>query len=950
MTRKKRIISIAAAAVIAAASVGIAFTQPPVQAKASETIFPSDFKGWYALPENSGSAAVGLDSPAELAPGVTNSFTVDVPEDGDYILALTYRSESDIVLKSTLTAELAGQSCMTQVTSVWRDEDETYPTDSYGNELPAGQITIQQDITDIVRDQSGVSSRPFVFKLKKGVAQLSLTSNDAPLLIKGAVLIPHTDTADAEEYLKSISGRKDSTDTYIIEAEKSSFKSDSSIRAASVRNPALSPYDYSLKKCNVLDAASFNTAGQKVQYVFDVETSGIYNISFRYSQDYKEDIPVYSNILIDSRILCEEFESVPFTYTGSDYQNTTVSGPDGAIGVYLEAGRHTITLESDGTPVADIISRLSDILSGLSSLGVEIKKISGGEASEYRTWEISDYLPGLVETLTDYRDELNEIYAELGTLQTENPAAGLNTKLAADNLTKLLNNENKIPGNLQLLNEGSGSATQFLADQIDKLTYQNLSLDRIYIHSPSYELPAASASVFTNLSCGVKQLLGALFGDETKEDAGDQNMPVLDIWVNRSIQYVDTLQALADSQFTEKYGVKVEFSVMSSEQKVLLANASDSAPDVIMGVTSDTPFNLGIRGAVVDLTEFDDFADYITQEYNTETLVPYVLGDSIYGVTETLEFYVLMMRTDIMNRLGITAPKTWNDVAELMPVLRRNSMNFYLQLSGYTGTKPIYTTIPFIMQSGGSIYSDDGLSTAMQSASAYEGFKTLTDLYRLYSVQNTVSSFYNSFRYGQIPIGIASFSDYVKIKNAAPEITGLWEISTAPGFEDEDGVIHNGTTGVSTAAAIMSASEYKEEAWTFLKWWLSSEVQAEYGNTMQMTYGSDYLWNTANITAFEKLTFPEEDKEVILAQWEQMTEIYRHPALYAVERELSNAWSDVVIDGQPARIAIDNAASEINREFKRKLQEFGYIDSSGNTLKTFSYRSVDDILGKGSAE
>ena len=70
-----------------------------------------------------------------------------------------------------------------------------------------------------------------------------------------------------------------------------------------------------------------------------------------------------------------------------------------------------------------------------------------------------------------------------------------------------------------------------------------------------------------------------------------------------------------------------------------------------------------------------------------------------------------------------------------------------------------------------------------------------------------------------------------------------------------------------------------------------------------------------------------------------MDEIYRHPALYAVEREISNAWNNVVIDGTPARIALDNAASEINREFRRKLEEFGYL--------RFTHQSVDEILAKG---
>lgn len=944
MLKAKKTIIIVLVLALLIISVGTVLTKPVLSVKGQNSVTDSEFSGWYQFPKSE--IEFSYDNSFKLATDKQYSIPLNISKDGNYNVFIKYKPLSDIILKSTLEVNIGDNSCLMQVYSLWQDIDKEFPTDSFGNQLPANQKTLDEFITDVVTDQSSVSKRPFIYKLSRGKNILNLKSNDVDLEIERIVISKELGVKSTDSYKLDISNKKSATKTYIIEAEKTSFKTESSIRAGCVRNSALYPYDYKLKKCNVLDSASFYTVGQKVQYVFKVNESGVYNLGFRYNQNYKEDLPAYENILIDSKPICDAYMSVPFGYTGSDYQNLIVGDNKGAIGVYLKAGEHTVTLEADGTPVAEIINRLSKILSDFSSLGVEIKKVSGGDANQYQTWDIEEYMPGLIKTLEDYRDELKEIYKQLGKLQNENPAAAVNTKLASDNITKLLKNKNKIPGNLQLLNEGSGSATQFLADQIDKLTYQNLSIDRIYIFAPSFKLPKASSSAFTNFACGVKRLVKTVTSKDASKDFGKDEHS-LNIWVNRSVQYVDTIKALTDSEFTKKTGIKINFSVMSSEQRIILANAGNSAPDVVMGLASNTPFDLGVRGAVMDLTEFSDFGDYISKEYNIQTLVPYVLGNKIFGVTETQEFYVLMMRTDIMDKLGLKAPKTWKDVSKMMPVLRRNSMNFYLQLSGYSGTKPLYSTIPFILQSGGNIYSSNGLSTAIQSNEAFEGFKTLTDLYRLYSVQKIVSSFYNSFRYGQIPIGIASFSDYVKIKNAAPEITGLWKIALSPGFEDKNGNVHYGTTGASTAAAIMSSCKNKKDAWEFLKWWLSSDVQIKYGNTMQMTYGTDYLWNTANVKAFKNLAFPKDDKDVILKQWEQMTEVYRHPALYAVERELSNAWNNVVIDGKPARIALDDASTEINHEFNRKLYEFGFIDENGNTLKEFNYIDINELLKKG---
>ena len=66
------------------------------------------------------------------------------------------------------------------------------------------------------------------------------------------------------------------------------------------------------------------------------------------------------------------------------------------------------------------------------------------------------------------------------------------------------------------------------------------------------------------------------------------------------------------------------------------------------------------------------------------------------------------------------------------------------------------------------------------------------------------------------------------------------------------------------------------------------------------------------------------------------------------ERELSNAFNDVVVNGDDLRSRIDEVVKIVNRETERKLEEFGYIDSDGNVLKEYLVPSVDkvhEILG-----
>ena len=61
-----------------------------------------------------------------------------------------------------------------------------------------------------------------------------------------------------------------------------------------------------------------------------------------------------------------------------------------------------------------------------------------------------------------------------------------------------------------------------------------------------------------------------------------------------------------------------------------------------------------------------------------------------------------------------------------------------------------------------------------------------------------------------------------------------------------------------------------------------------------------------------------------------------------LEREISNAWTDVVMNGEGIRIAVDKAAITANREIIRKMEEFGYI-KDGKVVKTYQIPSIENI-------
>ena len=74
-----------------------------------------------------------------------------------------------------------------------------------------------------------------------------------------------------------------------------------------------------------------------------------------------------------------------------------------------------------------------------------------------------------------------------------------------------------------------------------------------------------------------------------------------------SIQYAEVLQQVVDTYYNSKYGTNIKLSIMPNEQKLILSNATGTNPDVVLGLSYYTPYELAIRGAVKNLLEYDDF-------------------------------------------------------------------------------------------------------------------------------------------------------------------------------------------------------------------------------------------------------------------------------------------------------------------------------------------------------
>ena len=404
------------------------------------------------------------------------------------------------------------------------------------------------------------------------------------------------------------------------------------------------------------------------------------------------------------------------------------------------------------------------------------------------------------------------------------------------------------------------------------------------------------------------------------------------------------MQKMIDEQFTPQTGIQVDLSIMTDPQKLVLANASGDTPDIATGINYSIPFELGIRGALVDLTKFDNYKE-VFGRYSEGILVSSVIDDGLYSMPETMNFYVMFYRTDILEKLGLEAPETMDDLIAMLPDLQMRGLNVYYPTASMLVMRNFHGTTPLLFQYGGSLYGETAQEIEVNSESSVKGLTALTELFTLYDLPVDIPNFYQHFRNGDLPIGIADFNSYNLILNAAPEIANSWSIALIPGIvDDETGEINRYMSGGAESTVMFASDDQREQqAWQFMDWWSGTQVQAEFGQMLQIMYGDEYIWPTANLEAFAELPFPTAHKDIIMEQAENILEAPRLLGSYMMERELSNSFNDIVVNGETLRARIDETVKTVERETERKLEEFGYIDSEGNILREYRVPSVEAV-------
>ncbi len=891
---------------------------------------PHDYEGQVTLLEREDSAV----------------YEVTVAEEGYYHVIVDHLVEKDVLINLTLEIKVNDvfqfdEAKIIDVPLRWTDESKTFGLDSYGDESLPNQLRIQEWSPLHMFNNTYLTKDPFLFQLNKGknIIEINNVSSSKIFLGKLKVEAPKL-PVDYQGYFAKQSGSEPQSLLY-VDAISYLEKNSSFIRMGSYKSPSVEPFDAVDKKINIIDGAGWRMAGQEITYQIEVKETGYYGLAFHYFNN-KNDFSVFRTLKIDGEIPFKEMQAYEFPYTGeAKWTNKVISDSEGAAyKFYLEAGTHTLTFKAENDPVAHSLIEMQLLIDHINQFSLDIRKITGKDIDKKRTWKLTRYIPETPDYLEAYELVIQGIIAELQEY-APNGAQSASLSYLRKAIVKL-NIMQKKPDELPLyfeeLYSGSGSITQMLGDTIDSMTRQPLFLNGFYVYNDT-ELGKEEASALEKLDANGTSLMSTF---NSKKYIIKNEEEAINIWVSRPITYIDTMQKLVDAQFTKETGIKVKISVMPDANKMVLANAAGQSPDIALGMMSYMPYDLAIRGAAYDLTTFEDFWQ-VADNFSPGAFIPYTLDEGVFALPETLDFNALIYRKDVFRSLDLEVPDTWEEVIQLLPSLQRYGMNFYHPVAGGTSLKWFYQTSGLIYQNNGSLYNENGFTTSINSPESVKGLTMLSELFTTYSLPEQVPNFYNSFRYGTLPIGITDFNNYLQVKNAAPELKGQWELGLLPGVEGEDGTVSRWFIAGGTSAIIMKRSEKPDESWEFLKWWLSTEVQTEYAYLLQSTYGPEFVWLSGNLNAVKNAPIDEADKEIILEQVEWLIDVPRTPGQYMLERGISDVWNKCVIDGMLPRVSIDQQTIAINREIRKKMIEFGYLDENGTVLKDYHIRGIDWI-------
>ncbi|MDF2542515.1 MAG: hypothetical protein K0S47_2233 [Herbinix sp.] len=796
------------------------------------------------------------------------------------------------------------------------------------NELRPKSIEIYEEQTTFVDDSQKRGAEPYKVYLEQGKHTITFESVKEPIKILGitfkskAALLPYKDVlADLESKYDIYDGAN-----MICQAERVDDHTEKITRSSSsitiknnVSDPNLQPYHPYNIVYNTIGGDKWKFPGEVITWDINVPKEGLYQIAWKGRQSIKRGITSYRKLQINGEVPFQEAQALKFEYSTSMKNYILGDGSeDGTYLFYLKEGHNTISLEVVLGDFGEPYTQISKSVFTLNELYRRVVQITGTVPDRYIDYEIMKKIPEFVTIVEEEKERLTSVFHSLNAITGEK---GENATLIEKMIIQLERLE-KEPESVALSGELGvfKSNTTSLATWLIQISEMPLELDYITLYGKDNVPAQAEAGFFKQLYYDTIRFFATFFIDNTKVATdGEVSKKAIKVWIPTGRDQAQVLQNLIDERFTAEYDIDVKLELVPIDV-VLPSTLAGVGPDIVLSIDQTKMMDFAMRNALVDLSSLEGFAEESSKYYKS-AIEGVTYQDKVFGLPETQMFGMLFYRKDIFDSLGLQPPKTWQEFRDLIPTLHMNNYDAYF---------PNYAPLSsMIVQRGGDLYlgegKDYGIASALAEENAMEAFKELTDFFTAYKLPVTVD-FANRFRTGEIPIGIADYTEYNKFELLAPEIKGLWSFAPIPGTVQDDGTIDNTVASTTTQCVMLKSVVEKDavdEAWTFMRWWMSTEIQTEYAIAIESILGTSARYATANKEVLVQLPWSTADAEKILEQFDNTKGFPPVPGHYMTNRMVDYTYKNVVTGGYNPRETLYLNMKEINRELTKKRKEFG---------------------------
>ncbi len=874
------------------------------------------------------------------------TWKVNIPEDGFYNIYIEYlipksrgvQAERGVYINGECPYEIARNITFSRI---WTDGGPK-KIDNQGNEIRPTQVEVFDWQSAYLRDDMGYVIEPLKFYFEKGENELTFESQNEPMYLKKVSVAAVCVEPTYEEYITANSGKSTGGAAgdflEIVQGEDSTIRSESSLYAKFDRSsPTTQPNSVTYTVLNYVGGETWRDNGQWIEWEFEVPADGYYNIMLKARQNYSRGNVSNRRIYIDGEVPFKELNEVSFSYK-NDWECKDLADEDGIpYNFYLTKGKHTIRLEATLGGLGAILEELENSTFRLNNVYRKLLVYTGANPDQYRDYKININYPEIMEAMKLESMRLFKTVDDMVAYSGQKADQIASAQTVAQQLERFCRKPQKITLEFTTFKD---NVTALGTAQLN-LSLSRLDIDYIAISGTNVQPKKEKANFFTKAWHEIKSFAASFYvdynsvGDVYDEKAKDTK--VIKVWVLTGRDQGTILKSMIDDSFTPNTGVPVNVEIVD-QGALLSAVMAGRGPNVVLTVGSNLPVDFALRGASVDITQFEGWEEVLSH-YQESSYEQFRLDGAIYGVPETQTFNVMFYRKDVLEELGLTPPNTWQELIEMLPTIQGNNLSVGIpSASGSSSTTAASTSVmsnnpdlsmyfSLLYQNGGDMYNEAGTYTTVDDEAGIKAFDDYERYFNDYGLP-AIYDFVSRFRSGEMPIGIASYQTYNTLMVSAPEIRGLWDFTLIPGteytLEDGSTYIDRSDFVAGTATMMIDCHDGKKnESWEFMKWWADPDTQVRFGREIEALLGSSARYATSNRDAFSQLSWSYHDIQILNAQWDWTVGIREVPGGYYTGRHITNALRKVINDKDDTRETIIDYSVKIDDEIMRKRKEFG---------------------------